>query len=111
MKEEQNMDLMYASTRDADVKATASQAILKGLSDDGGLFVPERIPALDVSLQDLAGMTYQETAYTVMKQLTTANLTRKKLPRLSVQTASIFWSCSMVQRLLLKIWHYRFCRT
>lgn len=65
------MDLMYASTRDADVKATASQAILKGLSDDGGLFVPERIPALDVSLQDLAGMTYQETAYTVMKQFLT----------------------------------------
>lgn len=71
MKEEQNMDLMYASTRDADVKATASQAILKGLSDDGGLFVPERIPALDISLQDLAGMTYQETAYTVMKQFLT----------------------------------------
>ncbi len=61
------MDLMYASTRDANVKVTASQAILKGLSDDGGLFVPERIPALDVSLRELAGMSYQETAYAVMK--------------------------------------------
>lgn len=67
MKEDKIMDLMYASTRDANVKVTASQAILKGLSDDGGLFVPERIPALDVSLRELAGMSYQETAYAVMK--------------------------------------------
>jgi len=46
---------------------TASQTILKGLSEDGGLFVPERIPALDKSLSELAGMSYQETAYEVMK--------------------------------------------
>ena len=41
------MELMYSSTRNDKVKLTASQAILKGLADDGGLFVPERIPALD----------------------------------------------------------------
>ena len=39
------MELMYSSTRNDKVKLTASQAILKGLADDGGLFVPERIPA------------------------------------------------------------------
>ena len=61
------MDLMYPSTRNDSVKFTASQAILKGLADDGGLFVPERIPALDVSLDELSGMSYQETAYAVMK--------------------------------------------
>ncbi len=61
------MDLMYSSTRNADLKVTASQAVLKGLADDGGLFVPEHIPALDVSLKELSGMTYQETAYEVMK--------------------------------------------
>ncbi len=67
MKEDKIMDLMYASTRDANVSVTASQAILKGLSDDGGLFVPKQIPALDVSLKELSGMTYQQTAYAVMK--------------------------------------------
>ncbi|KAI4447061.1 Threonine synthase [Eubacterium plexicaudatum ASF492] len=67
MKEDKIMDVMYTSTRDASVKVTASQAVLKGLSDDGGLFVPERIPSLDVSLKELSGMTYQETAYEVMK--------------------------------------------
>ena len=44
------MELMYSSTRNDKVKLTASQAILKGLADDGGLFVPERIPALDVPM-------------------------------------------------------------
>ena len=44
------MDLLYRSTRDSSVQVTASQAILKGLSADGGLFVPVEIPALDVSL-------------------------------------------------------------
>ena len=50
---------------------TASQAILKGLAQDGGLFMPEYIPALDVPVEELAKMSYQETAYAVMKQFFT----------------------------------------
>lgn len=61
------MGIMYKSTRSNAEKVTASQAILKGLADDGGLFVPDAIPALDVPFGRLAGMTYQETAYEVMK--------------------------------------------
>ena len=65
------MGLMYASTRDANEKVTASQAILRGLANDGGLFVPTEIPALDVSVEELAKMSYQETAYAVMKRFFT----------------------------------------
>lgn len=65
------MDLLYKSTRNDNVTVTASQAILKGLAQDGGLFVPECIPALDTDMDTLAGMTYQETAYEVMKQFLT----------------------------------------
>ena len=65
------MGLMYSSTRNKNEKVTASQAILKGLATDGGLFVPDEIPALDVSIEELAGMSYQETAYVVMKQFLT----------------------------------------
>lgn len=61
------MALYYSSTRNAKDRVTASQAILKGLADDGGLFVPSEIPALDVSLKELADMSYQETAYHVLK--------------------------------------------
>lgn len=65
------MDLYYKSTRNSDLRVTASKAILTGLSPDGGLFVPESVPALGVSLSELKGMSYQETAYTVMKQFLT----------------------------------------
>ena len=66
-KEGKAMNLLYKSTRNADKTVTASEAILKGLADDGGLFVPDSIPALEVPLEKLADMTYQETAYEVMK--------------------------------------------
>ena len=61
------MDLFYKSTRNSDLKVTASQAVLTGLAPDGGLFVPSCIPCLDVPLEKLGGMTYQETAFAVMK--------------------------------------------
>lgn len=65
------MNLYYKSTRNSDLKVTASEAILTGLAPDGGLFVPNAIPKLDVSLDKLKKMSYQETAYTVMKQFLT----------------------------------------
>ena len=46
-------------------------AILKGLAADGGLFMPDHIPALDCSLEELSHKTYQEVAYAVMKQFLT----------------------------------------
>ena len=61
------MSMFYRSTRDDNVKVTASQAILKGLAADGGLFVPESIPSLDKSLEELSKMNYKEVAYEVMK--------------------------------------------
>ena len=65
------MNLYYKSTRNSDLKVTSSEAILTGLAPDGGLFVPEMIPKLDVTLDELKGMSYQETAYCVMKQFLT----------------------------------------
>ena len=65
------MELLYGSTRGGETGVTASQAVLKGLANDGGLYVPECIPTLDVTMDELAGMTYQETAYAVMKQFLT----------------------------------------
>ena len=61
------MDVFYNSTRSNQGKVKASEAILKGLSDDGGLFVPDHIPALDKSLKELAEMDYRQVAYEVMK--------------------------------------------
>ena len=64
-------ELFYKSTRNSSIRVSASQAILKGLSDEGGLFIPERIPTLDVSMEEIAGMTYAEVAYEVMSRFYT----------------------------------------
>ena len=65
------MEVMYKSTRSDAAPITASAAILKGLADDGGLFVPTVVPALDRSFEELAGMNYKEVAYEVMKLVLT----------------------------------------
>ena len=72
------MDLFYRSTRSKDERVTASQAILQGLAQDGGLFVPESVPKLDKSLEELSKMNYQETAYEVMKLFLT-DFTKEEL--------------------------------
>ncbi|MBP3238029.1 MAG: threonine synthase [Lachnospiraceae bacterium] len=61
------MDIFYHSTRNKNERVTASQAILKGLADDGGLFVPETMPVLDRSIEELCGLSYREVAFNVMK--------------------------------------------
>lgn len=65
------MDIFYRSTRGNEKQVTASQAILQGLAEDGGLFVPDRIPVFDRTMEEFARMSYQETAYEVMKLLLT----------------------------------------
>ena len=60
--------MYYISTRDAALRCTASQAIVQGLSRDGGLFLPERIPALaEGALEKMKTMPYAERAVQVMK--------------------------------------------
>ncbi len=61
------MEINYFSTRDRSKSLSASRAIVQGLSEDGGLFVPDQFPKLDVSLDKLASMNYREVAYEVMK--------------------------------------------
>lgn len=61
------MDIYYQSTRGGEKNVTSSQAILKGLACDGGLFMPAELPRLDMTMKELAEKSYQETAYEVMK--------------------------------------------
>ena len=56
----------YVSTRDSSLRYTAAHAIEQGLSRDGGLFLPEKFPALP-ELQTLVGMNYQQRAAAIMK--------------------------------------------
>ena len=60
-------NLKYVGTRNKDITATASQAILKGICDDGGLFIPESIPKIDKSLEELSKLDYKGLAYEILK--------------------------------------------
>ncbi len=59
--------MRYTSTRDQQASITAAGAIVKGISDDGGLFVPEEIPSLPIdAIRAMVGMPYPEVAARVM---------------------------------------------
>ena len=62
-------EVLYSSTRGAQGQIKASEAILRGLAPDGGLYVPDHIPALEKSLSEISQMDYQSVAYEVMKLL------------------------------------------
>lgn len=124
---EQKMEILYNSTRSEGNPVKASEAILRGLSRDGGLFVPERIPLLDKTVDELTQMTYGQTAYEVMKLYLT-DFTEEELKDCIAKAydekfdtdriapiveadGAYFWNFSMGQPLLLKIWHCRSCLT
>ena len=62
------MEIRYKSTRGNGETISASEAILKGLADDGGLFVPTEVPKLDTDLNALSEMNYREVAFLVMSR-------------------------------------------
>ena len=64
--------MIYTSTRNAGIQVTSAYAITKGLSDEGGLFVPSEIP--DISQDEIAAlgsMSYSERAFAILKKFLT----------------------------------------
>ncbi len=59
--------MFYTSTRDNNVKVTASKAIADGISPDGGLYIPESIPQLSPEeIKGLCDVNYKERAKKVL---------------------------------------------
>ena len=59
--------MKYISTREGKTKISASQAIIRGLAPDGGLYVPETIPKVDMSfIRSLAKMDYRGRAVKIL---------------------------------------------
>lgn len=63
--------MKYRSTRGSKDTKNAAQAVIQGISQDKGLFVPESIPQLPFALEDMKGKTYQEIAYEVIRSFFT----------------------------------------
>ncbi len=58
--------MKYESTRGSQLKKTGAQAIIQGIAEDKGLYVPETVPALPFNIEEMKGKSYKETAMKVI---------------------------------------------
>ncbi len=64
--------MFYKSTRNSSLKVTSAQAISQGISEDGGLFVPESVPSLTLDeVKQISGLSYSERAAFVFRKFLT----------------------------------------
>ncbi len=59
--------IKYQSTRGSADKKTAAQAVIKGIAEDKGLYVPNSIPALPETVKQMTGRAYKDIAYSIIK--------------------------------------------
>lgn len=57
--------MKFKSTRDSNVYIDSKKALLKGISDEGGLFIPEEFPKLG-SINHMMDMQYKDLAYYIL---------------------------------------------
>ena len=64
--------MKYVSTRNANTRIDSAEAIIRGLSNDGGLYMPESIPSLTTAeIDSLVGMDYKSRAKLVLSKFLT----------------------------------------
>jgi len=63
--------IFYRSTRGNGKSVLSSEAIIKGIAEDGGLFVPHHIPSVGNSLKDMENMNYKQLSYSIMSRFFT----------------------------------------
>lgn len=58
--------MKYESTRGSKDYQSSTKAIIRGIAEDKGLYVPAEIPALPLTIEEMKGMTYQQIAYEII---------------------------------------------
>lgn len=108
--------MKYISTRNKSIKVTSAEAIVSGLSKDGGLFVPETFPKLSAKdFEELTAMSYPERAAKVLS-LYLEDYTYEELLDYSTKAYSRFYGddpCPLVNvdedLYVLELWHGPTC--
>ena len=59
--------MKYQSTRGSSNTKTAAQAVIQGIAEDRGLYVPAQIPAFPGRIEDMVGKPYKEVAFKIIK--------------------------------------------
>ena len=110
--------MQFFSTRDQNRKVTSSEAIAQGLSNEGGLFVPETIPSISMDeLKSLAGMNYaQRAAFVFSKYLTDYTDAELRYCTESAYTTKAFDTANIAEiahlfegTYMLELWHGPTC--
>ena len=105
--------MKYVSTREGTGGVTASQAIIRGIAPDGGLYVPETIPAVDMDfIRRLAGTDYRERAVEVL-ELYLEEFSRQELEDIASASYRDNFDCPAIAPLrildsetaYLELWH------
>ena len=97
--------MFYKSTRNSGVSISSAEAIVQGISADGGLFVPSEIPQMSMDeIVKLGDMSYAERAAVVF-----STTTRTLLPQISLRypiflTVHMFLSCGTAPPAHSRIW-------
>lgn len=64
--------MFYKSTRNEKLSVTSAKAIAQGISEEGGLFIPESIPSIsEDELRGYVGKSYKDVAASVIKKYLT----------------------------------------
>ncbi len=63
--------MYYQSTRKINDRIKSSRAIVKGMADGGGLYVPEKIPVIDQSFESLSPLDYRNIALYIISKFFT----------------------------------------
>ena len=81
----------YISTRNNSKKASFEHVFLKGLSEDGGLFIPEKLKKFDKNeLEKLSTLDYKSLAFNIIKLFTGDFISEKDLKNLIDKSYSNF---------------------
>ena len=59
--------MKYESTRGSRHFKSSTEAIIRGIAEDKGLYVPAVIPKLPLTVNEMKGMTYQQIAFQVIR--------------------------------------------
>ena len=110
--------MIYHSSRDVTVEISAAEAIVKGLANDGGLFVPEAVPKLSLDeIVALGDMSYSDRAANIIglyltdfRQNELKECTQKAYTREKFETESIAPIYKLnEQTYILELWHGPTC--
>jgi threonine synthase len=81
--------MKYYSTNNHKHQVGLSEAVIKGLAPDNGLYMPERIPVLPNDLiEKMSEMSFREIGYAVIGALFSEDLTEKQIHELVDHTLS-----------------------